>query len=135
MDVSYRKALGCLIAQYRTTFESGTLCFLPRDYWRLAPLVDRVPLHEGIQGDIDVAPFCKSDETLVETASYLVDLNKYARRLEDELRTLFSDIWDTNREARLHLPRCLQLERENNTLRHRIRQLEQGLNCATTVLL
>jgi hypothetical protein len=46
-------------------------------------------LHEVIQDDVDTAPFCETDETLVETASYLIDLDKYARRLEDESRTLF----------------------------------------------
>jgi hypothetical protein len=45
--------------------------------------MDGVPSHEGIQDNVDTAPFRKSDETLVETASYLVDLDKYARRLED----------------------------------------------------
>jgi hypothetical protein len=63
------------------------LRLLPWDYWRLAPLVDGVPSYEGIQDDVDAAPFRESDETLVETASYLVDLDKYARRLEDESRT------------------------------------------------
>jgi hypothetical protein len=48
LDVAYRQALGCHLAQYRATFESGTLRLLPRDYWCLAPLVDRVPSHEGI---------------------------------------------------------------------------------------
>jgi hypothetical protein len=65
--------------------------------------VDRVPSHEGIQDDVNTAPFRESDETLVETASYLVDLNKYARRLEDESWTLFSDIKDATGEALLHL--------------------------------
>jgi hypothetical protein len=51
--------------------------------------VDGVPSHEGIQDDVDTAPFRESDEALVETASYLVDLDKDARRLEDESRTLF----------------------------------------------
>jgi hypothetical protein len=51
--------------------------------------VDGVPSYEGIQDDVDAAPFRESDETLVETASYLVDLDKYARRLEDESHTLF----------------------------------------------
>jgi hypothetical protein len=41
-------------------------------------------LHEGIQDDVDAAPFHETDETLVETASYLVDLDKYARCLGDE---------------------------------------------------
>jgi hypothetical protein len=54
---------------------------LPRDYWRLTPLVDGVPSHEGIQDDVDAAPFRRTDETLVETASYLVDFDKYAHRL------------------------------------------------------
>jgi hypothetical protein len=35
-------------AQYRASFESGTFRLLPRDYWRLAPLVDGVPSYEGI---------------------------------------------------------------------------------------
>jgi hypothetical protein len=48
LDVACRQALGCLLVQYRASFESGTLRLLPRDYWRLAPLVDRVPSHEGI---------------------------------------------------------------------------------------
>jgi hypothetical protein len=30
--VACRQALGCLLAQYRTTFEPGTLRLLPRDY-------------------------------------------------------------------------------------------------------
>jgi hypothetical protein len=51
--------------------------------------MDGVPSYEGNQDDVDVAAFRESDETLVETASYLVDLDKYARRLEDESRTLF----------------------------------------------
>jgi hypothetical protein len=51
--------------------------------------VDGVPSYEGIQDGVDAAPFRESDETLVETASYLVDLDKYARRLEDESRTLY----------------------------------------------
>jgi hypothetical protein len=54
--------------------------------------VDGVPSHEGIQDDVDAAPFRKTNKTFVETASYLVDLDKYARRLEDESRTLFSQI-------------------------------------------
>jgi hypothetical protein len=77
LDVAYRQALGCLLAQYRASFESWMLQLLPRDYWRLASLVDGVPSHEGIQDDVDAAPFCEFDETLVETASYLVDLDKY----------------------------------------------------------
>jgi hypothetical protein len=92
LDIAYRQALGCLLAQYHTTFETETLRLLPRDYWRLAPLVDGVPSHEGIQDDVDAAPFLETDETLVETASYLVDLYKYADRLEDESQTLFSQI-------------------------------------------
>jgi hypothetical protein len=32
LDVAYRQALGCLLAQYRASFESGTLRLLPRDY-------------------------------------------------------------------------------------------------------
>jgi hypothetical protein len=91
--------LGCLLAQYRTSFESGTLRLLPRDYWCLAPLVDGVPSYEGIQDDVDAAPFRESDETLVETASYLVDLDKYARHLEDESRTLFSQVRDATVDA------------------------------------
>jgi hypothetical protein len=89
LDAACRQALGCLLAQYRATFESETLRFLPRDYWRLAPLMDGVPSHEGIQDDIDTTPFSKTDETLVETASYLVNHDKYACRLEDESGTLF----------------------------------------------
>jgi hypothetical protein len=89
LGVACRQALGCLLAQYHASFESGTLRLLPRDYWRLAPLVDRVPSYEGIQDDVDAAPFRESDETLVETAGYLVDLDKYARCLEEESRTLF----------------------------------------------
>jgi hypothetical protein len=92
LDVTCRQALGCLLAQYRASFESVTLPLLPLDYWRLAPLVDRVPSYEGIQDDVDAAPFRESDETLVETASYLVALDKYARRLEDESCTLFGQI-------------------------------------------
>jgi hypothetical protein len=99
LDVAFRQALGCLLAQYRATFESGTLRLLPRDYWRLAPLVDGVPLHEGIQDDIDAALFHESEETRVETANYLVDLNKYARHLEDESRTLFGEVRDATVEA------------------------------------
>jgi hypothetical protein len=79
LDVACCQALGCLLAQYRASFESGTFRLLPRDYWCLAPLVDEVPSYEGIQDDVDAAPFRESDETLVETASYLVDLDKYAR--------------------------------------------------------
>jgi hypothetical protein len=43
--------------------------------------VDGVPSHEAIHDDVDAAPFRETDETLVETASYLVDLDKYAHRL------------------------------------------------------
>jgi hypothetical protein len=99
LDVACRQALGCLLAQYHATFEFGTLRLLPRDYWRLAPLVDGVPSHEGIQDDIDAAPFRETNETLVETASYLVDLDKYARHLEDESRTLFGKIRDATVDA------------------------------------
>jgi hypothetical protein len=99
LDVACRQALGCLLAQYHATFESGTLRPLPRDYWRLIPLVDGFPPHEGIQDDVDAAPFHEIDETLVETASYLVDLNKYAHRLEDESRTLFGQIRDATIDA------------------------------------
>jgi hypothetical protein len=81
LDVACRQALGCLLAQYRASFESGTLRLLPQDYWRLAPLVDGVPSYEGIQDDVDTAPFRESDETLLETASYLVDLDKYGTPL------------------------------------------------------
>jgi hypothetical protein len=135
LDVACRQALGCLLAQYRTTFKSGTLQLLPRDYWCLAPLVDGVPSHERIQDDVDAAPFRESDETLVETASYLLDLDKYAHRLEDESRTLFGQIRDATVDARHYQPRCVQLERENNALRYRVRQLEQSLDPATAVLL
>jgi hypothetical protein len=100
LDVACRQVLGCLLAQYCASFEFGALRLLPRDYWRLAQLVDRVPLHEGIQDDVDAAPFHETDEILVETASYLVDLDKYARLLEDEARTLFSQIRDTTVDAR-----------------------------------
>jgi hypothetical protein len=61
--------------------------------------MDGVPSHGGIQDDVDAAPFRETDETLVETASYLVDLDKYARRLEDESRTLFGKIRDATVEA------------------------------------
>jgi hypothetical protein len=62
--------------------------------------VDGVPTHEGIQDDVNAAPFHETDETLVETASYLVDLNKYTRRLEDESQTLFGQIRDATVDAR-----------------------------------
>jgi hypothetical protein len=135
MDLANRQALGCLLAQYRGTFEIGELRLLPRDYWRLAPLVDRVPSHEGLQDDVDVAPFRESDKTLVETASYLVDLDKYTHHLENESLNLFGDIKDATTEARHHLLHCLELERENHALRYRVRQLEQGVNYANTTLL
>jgi hypothetical protein len=48
LDVACRQALGCLLTQYCATFESSTLRLLPRDRWRLAPLVDGVPSLEGI---------------------------------------------------------------------------------------
>jgi hypothetical protein len=32
LDVACRQALGCLLAQYRASFESGTLRLLPWDY-------------------------------------------------------------------------------------------------------
>jgi hypothetical protein len=92
-------------------------------------------LHEGIQDDVDAAPFHETDETLVETASYLVDLDKYARHLEDESRTLFGKIRDTTIDARQYQPCCVQLERENSMLRLRVRQLEQSLDHLTAVLL
>jgi hypothetical protein len=135
LDVACRQVLGFLLAQYRASFESETLWLLPRDYWRLAPLVDGVPSYEGIQDDVDTAPFRESNETLVETASYLVDLDKYARRLEDESRTLFGQIRDATVDARQYKPRGVQLERENSALRYRVRQLEQSLDRATIVLL
>jgi hypothetical protein len=71
---------------------------------------------------------------LVEIASYLVDLDKYACHLEDESRTLFGKIRDAI-VARQYHPRCVQLERENSALRLCVRQLEQSLDRATTVLL
>jgi hypothetical protein len=74
--------------------------------------VEGVPSHEGTQDDVDAAPFRESDETLVETASYLVDLYKYTRRLEDESRTLFGQIRDATIDARQYQPCCVQLERE-----------------------
>jgi hypothetical protein len=64
-------------------------------------------LHEGIQDDVDTAPFRESDETLVEIASYLVVLDKYTHRLEDESRTLFGKIRDAIVEARQYQPHCL----------------------------
>jgi hypothetical protein len=65
----------------------------------------------------------------------LVNLDKYAHRLEDESRTLFGQIRDATVDARQYQPRCVQLERENSALRYRVRQLEQSLDRATTVLL
>jgi hypothetical protein len=112
LDVAYRQALACLLAQYRATFDTGTLRLLPRDYWHLAPLVDGVPSHEGIQDDVDDAPFHETNETLVEMARYLVDLDKYARRLEDESWTLFGQIRDATVDACQYQSRCVQLERE-----------------------
>jgi hypothetical protein len=135
LNVACRQALGCLLAQYRASFETGTLRLLPRDYWRLAPLVDGVPSYEGIQDDVDATPFRESDETLVETASYLVDLDKYARRLEDESRTLYGQVRDATIDVLQYQPRCAELERENTALRHHVRQLELSLDRATTVLL
>jgi hypothetical protein len=99
LDVACRQALGCLLTQYHATFESGTLRLLPRDYWHLAPLVDGVPSHEGIPDNADAAPFRESDDTLVETTSYFVDLDKYAHCLEDESRTLFDQIKDATVDA------------------------------------
>jgi hypothetical protein len=61
--------------------------------------VDGFAPHEGIQDDVDAAPFHEIDETLAETASYLVDLDKYAHRLEDESRTLFGQIRDATIDA------------------------------------
>jgi hypothetical protein len=127
LDVACRQALGCLLAQYRASFESGMLRLLPWDYWRLAPLVDGVPSYEGIQDDVYAAPFRESDETLVEMDSYLVDLDKYARCLEDESRTLFGQIRDATVDTHQYQPRCVQLERENNALCYCVRQLEQSL--------
>jgi exonuclease VII large subunit len=97
--------------------------------------VDGVPSYEGIQDDVDAAPFRESDETLVETASYLVDLDKYARQLEDESHTLYGQVRDATIDALQYQPRCAELERENSALRHRVRQLELSLDRATTVLL
>jgi hypothetical protein len=61
--------------------------------------MDGVTLHEGILDDVDTTPFRETDETLVETASYLVDLDKYARHLEDESQTLFGKIRDATINA------------------------------------
>jgi hypothetical protein len=44
---------------------------------------------------------------LVETATYLVNLDKYARRLEDESRTLFGKIRDATIDACEHQSRCV----------------------------
>jgi hypothetical protein len=71
----------------------------------------------------------------VETASYLVNLGKYVRRLEDELRTLFGQIRDATFDARQYQPCCVQMERENSVLRYRGHHLEQSLDRATTVML
>jgi exonuclease VII large subunit len=71
----------------------------------------------------------------VETASYLVDLDKYACRLEDESRTLYGQVRDATINALQYQPRCAELERENTALHHRVRQLELSLDRATTVLL
>jgi hypothetical protein len=97
--------------------------------------VDGVPSYEGIQDDVDAAPFRESDETLVETASYLVHLDKYARRMEDESRTLYGQVRDATIDALQYQPRCAELERENTALRHRVRQLELSLDRTTVVLL
>jgi hypothetical protein len=97
--------------------------------------VDGVPSHEGIWDDIDAAPFRETNQTLVETASYLVDLDTYTRRREGESRTLFGQIRDATLDARQYQPRCVQLERENSALCYRVRQLKQSLDRATIVLL
>jgi hypothetical protein len=57
--------------------------------------------------------------------------------LEDESRTLFGQIRDATVDTRQYQLRCVQLEREreNSALRYRVRQLEQSLDRATTVLL
>jgi hypothetical protein len=55
--------------------------------------------------------------------------------LEDKSRSLFGQIRDATVDARQYQPRCVQLERENNALHHRVRQLEQSLDLATAVLL
>jgi hypothetical protein len=65
----------------------------------------------------------------------LVDLDKYARRLEDESHTLFGQIRDATVDTHQYQPSCVQLERENSVLRYCARQLEQSLDRATTVLL
>jgi hypothetical protein len=135
LDVASHHALGCLLDQYRATFKSWMLQLLPRGYWRLVPLVDGVPSHEGIQDDVDAAPFSETDETLVETVNYLVDLDKYACCLEDESWTLFDKIRDATVDTHQYQPRCVPLQRENSTLRLRVRQLEQSLDHSTTVLL
>jgi hypothetical protein len=69
--------------------------------------VGGVPSDEGIQDDVDTAPFRETDETLVETASYLVELDKYAHRLEDESRTLFGQIKDATVDAYQYQARCV----------------------------
>jgi hypothetical protein len=63
----------------------------------------------------------------VETTNYLVDLDKYAHRLEDVSCTLFGQIRDAIVDARQYQPRCVQLERENSVLRYHVCQLEQSL--------
>jgi hypothetical protein len=100
LDIACCQALGCLLAQYHSSFESGTLRLLPLDYWHLAPLVDGVPSHEGIWDDVDTAPFRETDQTLVETTNYLVDLDTYTHRREGESRTLFGLIRDATLDAR-----------------------------------
>jgi hypothetical protein len=69
--------------------------------------LDGVPSHEGIHDDIDAAPFRETEETSVETTSYLVDLEKYARRLGDESRTLFGQIRDATVDARQYQSCCV----------------------------
>jgi hypothetical protein len=60
----------------------------------------------------------------VETTIYLVNIDKYTRRLEDESHTLFGQIRDTTVDARQFQSRCVQLEKGNNALRYCVRQLE-----------
>jgi hypothetical protein len=49
----------------------------------------------------------------VETASYLVNIDKYTRRPEDESRTLFSQIRDATVDSRQYQPPlCSARERE-----------------------
>jgi chromosome segregation ATPase len=71
----------------------------------------------------------------VETTSYLVHLDKYARQLEDKSRTLFGQVRDATIDALQYQPRCAELERENSALCHHVHQLELSLDRATTVLL